>query len=144
MTKTVEALRYDPYDVEINADPYPVFRRLREEAPLYWNEQYDFYAVSRHADVERVLRDHETFVSGRGGILELIKADLEMPSGVVIFEDPPTHTVHRKLMSRMFTPRKVAALEEKIRRYCAEVLDRLVGRTEFDFIADFGAQLPMR
>ncbi|HYF45910.1 MAG TPA: cytochrome P450, partial [Acidimicrobiales bacterium] len=112
--------------------------------PLYWNEQYDFYAVSRHADVERVLKDHETFISGRGGILELIKADLEMPSGVVIFEDPPTHTMHRKLMSRMFTPKKVAALEEKIRWWCAEVLDRLVGRTEFDFIADFGAQLPMR
>ena len=144
MTKTAEALRYDPYDVEINADPYPVFRRLREEAPLYWNEEYDFYAVSRHADVERVLKEHEAFISGRGGILELIKADLEMPSGVVIFEDPPTHTMHRKLMSRMFTPKKVAALEEKIRLYCADVLDRLVGRTEFDFIADFGAQLPMR
>jgi len=144
VTKTVEALRYDPYDLDINADPYPVFRRLREEAPLYWNEEYEFYAVSRHADVERLLKEHETFISSRGGILELIKADLEMPSGVVIFEDPPTHTMHRKLMSRMFTPKKVAALEGKIRRYCVDVLDRLEGRTEFDFIADFGAQLPMR
>jgi cytochrome P450 len=144
VTKTAEAVSYDPYDVEINADPYPIFRRLREEAPLYWNEEYGFYALSRHADVERLLKENESFISGRGGILELIKADLEMPSGVVIFEDPPTHTMHRKLMSRMFTPKKVAALERKIRLYCVDVLDRLVGRNEFDFIADFGAQLPMR
>ncbi len=115
MTKTAEAVRYDPYDVEINADPYSVFRRLREEAPLYWNEEHGFYAVSRYADVERVLKEHETFISGRGGILELIKADLEMPPGVVIFEDPPTHTIHRSLLSRVFTPRKVAALEPQIR-----------------------------
>jgi cytochrome P450 len=144
VTKTAEALRYDPYDVEINADPYPVFARLREEAPLYWNDEYEFFAVSRHADVERVLKDNETFISGRGGILELIKADLEMPSGVVIFEDPPTHTMHRKLMSRMFTPRKTAALEESIRHWCGIVLDRLVCRDSFDMIEDFGAQLPMR
>ena len=86
---------YDPYDVEINADPYPAFRRLREEAPLYYNEQYDFFAVSRYDDVERGLVD-ETYISGRGGILELIKADIEMPPGVIIFEDPPIHTMHRR------------------------------------------------
>ena len=86
---------YDPYDVEIDADPYPVFRRLREEAPLYYNEQYDFYALSRYDDVERGLVDRETNISGRGGILELIKAGIEMPPGILIFEDPPTHTIHR-------------------------------------------------
>ena len=78
------ALYYDPYDVGINADPYPVYRRLREEAPLYYNEEHDFYAVSRFADVERGLKDHQTFISSKGGILELIKADLEMPPGTVI------------------------------------------------------------
>ncbi len=135
---------YDPYDVEIDADPFPVFRRLREEAPLYYNEPHDFYAVSRFDDVERGLVDRDTFISGRGGILELIKADIEMPPGVVIFEDPPTHTIHRSLLSRMFTPRKVAALEPKIREFCAHSLDPLVGGGGFDFIADIGAQMPMQ
>lgn len=137
-------LRYDPYDVEINRDPYPVFRRLREQQPLYYNEELDFYAVSRHADVQRGLKDNQTFISGRGGILELIKAGIEMPSGIVIFEDPPTHTIHRRLMSRMFTPKKVAALEDRIRAYCAEALDPLVGADRFDFVRDLGAFMPMR
>jgi cytochrome P450 len=141
---TASDVYYDPYDVDINADPYPVFRRLREEAPLYYNQQHDFYAVSRYEDVERGLRDRETFISGRGGILELIKANIEIPPGSVIFEDPPTHTIHRSLLSRVFTPRKVAALEPRIRRYCAEALDPLVGSSCFDLIGDFGAQMPMR
>ena len=115
---------YDPYDVEIYADPYPVFRRLREEAPLYYNEQHDFYAVSRFDDVERGLIDRETFISGRGAILELIKANIEIPPGVFIFEDPPVHTVHRGLLSRVFTPRKMAALEPKIREFCAAASTR--------------------
>ena len=135
---------YDPYDVEIDADPYPVFRRLREEAPLYYNEQHDFYAVSRFDDVERGIVDNKTFISGRGGILEMIKANIEMPSGVLIFEDPPVHTIHRSLLSRVFTPRRMAALEGKIREFCARSLDPLVGAGGFDFIADLGAQMPMR
>ena len=73
---------YDPYDVEVDADPYPVFRRLREEAPLYYNEQHDFYAVSRFDDVKHGLVHRENSISGHGGILELIKADIEMPPGV--------------------------------------------------------------
>lgn len=135
---------YDPYDVGINADPYPVFRRLREEAPLYYNEQYDFWAVSRFADVERALLDPKTYSSARGAILELIKANIQVPPGVLIFEDPPVHTVHRSLLSRVFTPRKVAALEPKIREFCVQSLDPLVGAGGFDFIADLGAQMPMR
>jgi cytochrome P450 len=135
---------YDPYDVDIDADPYPVFRRLREEAPLYYNAKYDFYAVSRYEDVERGVVDTKTFISGRGGILEMIKANIEMPSGVLIFEDPPVHTIHRSLLSRVFTPRRMAALEPKIREFCALSLDPLVGAGGFDFIADLGAQMPMR
>jgi len=141
---TTSDVSYDPYDVAINADPYPVFRRLREEAPLYRNEQYDFFAVSRYDDVERGLRDRDTFISGRGGILELIKSGLEIPAGTVIFEDPPTHTMHRALLSRMFTPRRVASLEPEIRSICAEALDPLVGSDGFDLIRDFGAVMPMR
>jgi cytochrome P450 len=135
---------YDPYDLEIDANPHPVFKRLRDEAPLYYNDKYDFYAVSRYTDVERGLVDARRFVSGRGGILELIKANIEMPPGTLIFEDPPAHTVHRGLLSRVFTPRRVAALEPKIREFCAHSLDPLVGRGGFDFIADLGSQMPMR
>jgi cytochrome P450 len=135
---------YDPYDIGINADPYPVFRRLREEAPLYYNEQHDFWAVSRYDDVERGLVDNETFTSSRGGILELIKAGIDMPPGTLIFEDPPVHTIHRRLLSRVFTPKRVSALEPKIRDFCARSLDPLVGSGTFDFVADLGAQMPMR
>ena len=137
-------LYYDPYDVEIDADPYPVFGRLRDEAPLYYNDVHDFYALSRFADVEQSLVDKQTFSSARGGILELIKAGIEIPTGTLIFEDPPTHTIHRQLLSRVFTPRKMLALEDRIRAYCADSLDPLVGADRFDFVADFGAQMPMR
>jgi cytochrome P450 len=143
-TTTGTDAAYDPYDIEINADPYPVFRRLREEAPLYRNETYDFYALSRFADVERGLTDRETYISGRGAILELIKADLEMPPGVIIFEDPPIHTMHRALLSRVFTPKKMNALEPEIRDFCARSLDPLVGAGGFDLVRDLGAQMPMR
>ena len=135
---------YDPYDAEINVDPYSVYRRLREEAPVYYNEKHDFYAVSRHDDVERGLRDKDDFISSRSSVLEFIKAGVEFPSGIVIFEDPPRHTVHRGLLSRVFTPRKMAGLEPQVRDYCVRVLDRLVGREEFDFVRDFGFQVPMR
>ena len=135
---------YDPYDVAINADPYPVFRRLREEAPIYYNEPHDFYALSRFVDVERGLVDRDTYSSARGGILELIKSGLEIPPGTLLFEDPPAHTIHRSLMSRVFTPKKMLALEDQIREFCARSLDPLVGAGGFDFIADIGAQMPMR
>jgi cytochrome P450 len=145
MTATTENdVYYDPYDVGINADPYPVYRRLREEAPLYRNERHDFYAVSRFEDVERGLVDRSTYISGRGAILELIRADIEMPPGVLLFEDPPVHTMHRGLLSRVFTPKKMNALEPKIREFCARSLDPLVGVGRFDFIRDLGAQMPMR
>ncbi|WP_205874757.1 cytochrome P450 [Mycobacterium camsae] len=135
---------FDPYDVELNADPYPMFARLREESPLYYNEQHDFYALSRFADVDNAIVDYQTFSSARGAILELIRANLEMPPGVLIFEDPPVHDIHRKLLSRMFTPRKISDLEPKIREFCARSLDPLVGAGRFDFVNDLGAQMPMR
>ncbi|MFC7674672.1 cytochrome P450 [Mycolicibacterium sp. GCM10028919] len=135
---------FDPYDVDINANPYPVFARLREEAPLYYNAQHDFYAVSRYEDVNRGIVDHATYSSAKGAILELIRADFPIPSGVLIFEDPPIHDIHRKLLARMFTPRKIALLEQKIRNYCVESLDAVVGAGRFDFVTDFGAVMPMK
>jgi cytochrome P450 len=135
---------FDPYDVEINADPYPVFRRLREEAPLYYNERHDFYALSRYEDVNRAIVDHGLFSSARGAILELIRANIPIPSGVLIFEDPPVHDIHRKLLARMFTPRTIALLETKIREFCAKSLDPVVDTGRFDFVTDLGAQMPMK
>ncbi|HUC35658.1 MAG TPA: cytochrome P450 [Acidimicrobiales bacterium] len=135
---------YDPYDVAIVADPYPVYRRMREEAPLYYNEPLDFYAVSRWEDVESGLRDASTFISGRSAILELIRANVELPPGVFIFEDPPAHTIHRRLVSRVFSPRRVAELEGKVREFCVQCLDPLVGTDRFDIIANLGAQVPMK
>lgn len=137
-------LYYDPYAAINDPDPYPLYARMREEAPLYYNEKLDFYAVTRYEDCERGLVDAKRFISGRGGILELIKANIELPPGNLIFEDPPAHDVHRSLLSRVFTPRRVSALEPKIREFCARSLDPLVGGREFDFIADLGAQMPMR
>ena len=135
---------YDQYSVEINADPYPVYRRLRDEAPLYYNDTHDFFAVSRFEDVEKGLLDAQTYISGKGAVLEVIRAGIDIPPGVIIFEDPPTHTIHRRLLSRAFTPRRVAELEPKIREFCALSLDPLIGSDRLDFIADFGSQMPMR
>ena len=145
MTATTDSdVRFDPYDVELIADPYPMFARMRAQVPLYYNAEYDFYAISRFADVNKALVDHVTFSSARGAILELIKANLDIPSGMLIFEDPPIHDVHRKLLSRMFTPRKINALEPMIREFCTQALDPLVGSGRFDFVNDLGAQMPMK
>lgn len=135
---------YDPYDVAINADPYPTYERLREEAPVYYNERYDFWALSRHADVEKALVDWPTFSSTRSDILDIIKAGVDLPGGVIMFEDPPTHTMHRSLLSRVFTPKRMAALEDQVRAYCIACLDPLVGADGFDIISELASELPMR
>jgi len=135
-------LSYDPYTAINNPDPYPLYKRMRDEAPLYHNAEHDFYAVTRYADCEVGLRDAKRYISGRGGILELIKADIELPPGNLIFEDPPAHDVHRSLLSRVFTPRRVADLEPQIREFCSACLDPLVGEGEFDLIAELGGPMP--
>jgi cytochrome P450 len=137
-------LYYDPYDFDIDADPYPVWRRMRDEAPLYYNERHDFYALSRFDDVERASVDWPTYISGRGSVLEIIKSGVEMPPGTILFEDPPAHDVHRGLLSRVFTPKRMLAIEPKVRSFCARALDPLVGSGGFDFIRDLGAEMPMR
>lgn len=138
-------LYYDPFDVGINADPYPTYKRLRDEAPIYHNDQHDFWALSRHSDVEKGLVDWQTLSSARGDILEVIKSGMDpLPPGVVLWEDPPLHTLHRGLLSRVFTPRRMAALEPQIRDYCARCLDLLAGSDRFDFVEDLGREMPMR
>ena len=144
MTPSRSDIYYDPYDFDIDADPYPVFRRLRDEAPAYYNEKLDFYAVSRFGDVESCSVDWQTYSSARGSVLEIIRSEMVVPRGMFIFEDPPLHNLHRRLMARVFTARRVSVLEGRMRQYCAAVLDPLVGTGGFDFVRDLGADLPMR
>src|SRR5689334_6331330 len=135
---------FDPYDVDINADPYPAYEGLREQAPIYHNERYDFWALSRHDDVQKALINWPTFSNTRSDILDIIKAGVELPPGVILFEDPPLHTMHRGLMSRVFTPRRMAELEDQVRAFCVRCLDPLVGEERFDIVAELGAVMPMR
>jgi cytochrome P450 len=135
---------YDPFDVDIDRDPHPVWRRLRDEVPLYRNDEHDFYALSRFADVEACFRDWRTYSSARGSVLEMIKLGIEMPPGNILFEDPPAHDHHRGLLSRVFTPRRMLEIESQVRAFCAATLDPLVGSGRIDFIRDLGAQMPMK
>jgi len=144
MTVGAGEVYYDPYDVDINADPYPTYRRLRDEAPVYYNERYKVWVLSRHSDVEQALVDWQTFSSARGDILEVVQSGVDLPGGVILWEDPPIHTEHRKLMSRVFTPKRMTALEDRVRAYCASCLDPFVGADRFDFVKDLGAEMPMR
>jgi cytochrome P450 len=134
---------YDPFNKEIDKDPHPLWKRMRDEAPLYRNEKYDFYALSRYDDVEKALVDWDTYRSGKGSTLETIMAGMEIPPGLILMEDPPIHDLHRGLLSRVFTPKAMTAIEPKVREFCARTLDPLVEAGRFDFIADLGAVMPM-
>jgi len=137
-----EAAYWDPYRPDLNEDPYPAFKRLREEAPLYYNEQYDFYALSRFADIDTNFSNAAIFSSARGDVLELVRADIEVPDGMFIWHDAPKHTAYRNVVSRVFTPKRMSALEDQIRAYTARCLDPLIGSDRIDFIADLGYKLP--
>ncbi len=140
-------LYYDPFDFEIDDNPYPAWKRLREEAPLYYNAKHDFYALSRYDDVSRELPNFQTYRSGRGTTMDIIKSGLEVPPGVILFEDPPLHDLHRRLLSKVFTPRRMEAIEPLTRQFCERALEPLVGSggsVTFDFIGDLGALIPMR
>jgi cytochrome P450 len=132
---------WDPFDTEIDANPYEVWRRLRNEAPLYRNERYDFWALSRFDDVQAAHADNKTFISGRGTVLELMGSEMG-PQASIIFMDPPEHDVLRALVSRAFTPRRVAELEARVRQVCGDLLDRYVGGSGFDYVVQFAQQLP--
>jgi len=137
-------LYYDPFDFDIDDNPYPIWRRMREEAPLYHNEKYDFYALSRYEDVARELHNWDTYRSGKGTTMDIIMSGVEVPPGVILFEDPPLHDLHRRVLSRVFTPRRMEAIEPLTRQYCVRALDALAGAARFDLITDFGALIPMR
>ena len=135
---------YDPFDFEIDNDPYPIWKRLRDEAALYYNDKYNFYALSRYEDVSRELMNFDTYRSGRGTTMDIIMSGIELPPGVILFEDPPIHDVHRHVLSKVFTPRRMEAIEPLTRAFCVRALDPLMGSGRFDFVENLGAMVPMR
>jgi len=138
---TVTDLYYDPYDYTIDTDPYPIWKRMRDEAPVYYNEKLDFYALTRYDDVLEGLLATDTFVSSHGILLEVITDE---PYGIpmMIMMDPPEHTKLRKLVARAFTPRRIADLEQRIVKLCHEFFDTVEGEDEFDYIERFAGVLP--
>jgi len=134
-------LSWDPFDTDIDTEPYEIWRRLRDEEPLYRNETYDFWALSRFDDVERAHRDPVTYCSSHATVLEMMSPE-PIETGQMIFVDPPEHTRLRSLASRAFTPRRVKELEERVRELCAGMLDPQRDSGSFDYVQDFGALLP--
>jgi cytochrome P450 len=134
-------LYWDPLTPELRDDPYPLWRRLRDEAPVYYNDRYDFWALSRFADIEAAHKDYATFSSNHGTTLETMSAE-PVDTGMIIWLDPPKHTILRKLVSRAFTTRRVSMLEDRIREVCARLLDAQIGSARFDYVQDFSAILP--
>jgi cytochrome P450 len=139
---TLTPLAWDPLDARYKDDPHSVWRRLRDEAPLYYNPAHDFYALSRFADVDAAHRDPKTFSSAHGTVLEFMGPDTNGLGELMIFLDPPEHTQLRRLVSKAFTPRRIAVLEADIRELCANLLDAQMDAGFFDYVQDFGARVP--
>jgi cytochrome P450 len=137
----VEAPYWDPYTAAFQKAPYDAWRRLRDDAPVYRNDRYNFYAVSRFEDVLSASLDTETFSSAHGITLDSIPVAPAIP--MMIMMDPPKHDLMRKVVNRVYTPRRVGEMEQRIRELCGEYLDPLVGAGGFDYVADFGARLPV-
>lgn len=136
-------LYWDPLDEELDDHPHEVWRQLRDTRPVYRNDRYDFWALSRFEDVEAAHRDPATFSSAHGTVLDIMGPDLSK-TGLIIFMDPPEHTILRALVSRAFTPRRMTEMRNGVREMCAELLDPFVGSGGFDYVQDFAAQLPSR
>jgi cytochrome P450 len=134
-------MEYDPYSYEIDEDPYPIYKWMRDEAPVYYSERYDFYALTRFRDCHAALVDWETYSSAQGTVLELMGKFVGGP--MIIFMDPPRQTRVRNLVSKAFTPRRIAALEPRIREISVRHLEPLVGRGRCDIVEEFTARLPM-
>ncbi len=147
VTVTGDPVVFDPYSDDYFDSPFETYRRMRDEAPLYYSEKYDFWALTRYEDVSAAIRDHETFSSAKGVTLEIVKAaasgDTDNPTGKIIISlDPPEHERMRKLVNRVFTPRAVTALESLVR----ETIDHYVSQLDpssFDAVADFAALFPV-
>ena len=133
---------YDPYSYEIDLDPYPLYRRMRDQAPAYYNPRLDFWAFTRFDDCYQAFLDWQTYSSAQGTVLELM-GDQKFSGSLIIFMDPPKQTRYRNLVSKAFTPARMRALEPRIRAIATGYLDRLKGLPRFDVVREFTAKLPM-
>jgi cytochrome P450 len=145
MTMTAPPVEFDPFSEEYFNDPSETYRRLRDEAPVYYSDQYGFYALSRFADVLAAHRDWETFSSAHGiELFTLSKPADEIASyRSIIMMDPPEHDRFRTLVSRVFTPKAVTSLEPMIREVISGLLDPLEEAGQFDAVADFAGPFPV-
>lgn len=134
-----EQVVYNPFDWVTQHNPYPVYQRLRDEAPVYHNPDIGFWALSRYDDVVAAHLDTDVFTSTQGITIE----GMEKDSPFLIVKDPPEHTAHRKVVARLFTPRRIAALEPFIRQTAARLLDAIPDPRRFDAVADFSLRLPL-
>ncbi|WP_166902867.1 cytochrome P450 [Mycobacterium sp. DL440] len=135
-------LVFDPFSEDYFNDPYPTYARMRDEAPVYYSDQYDFYALSRHEDVARAFKDFETYSSARGVTLEEIQSGTHSHNQSIIWMDPPEHRRMRSLVNKVFTPRAIQAQEAIIRQKITDFLSRVDPR-RFDVVADFSALFPV-
>lgn len=135
---------YDPFSRAINLDPYPTFRRLRDEAPVYRNEEHDFYALSRYDDVHAARLDAATFVSGRGSAPLERMPNTGLTPRMLLEMDPPDHACYRLVLNRRFTPKAINQLEPGVRALVREHLAPFEGVAEFDYVHDFVRHIPMR
>ena len=135
---------FSPYDYDVHIDPYPTYERLRAEAPVYRNEEFDFWALSRHEDVLGAFRNIEAFSNANGVSMDpsAYGPDAHRVMSFLAM-DPPRHTRMRTLIGKGFTPRTVMGMEERIRELTLEHLEPALELGEFDFIADFAGRLPM-
>ncbi|MDQ1696315.1 MAG: hypothetical protein QOJ03_1668, partial [Frankiaceae bacterium] len=139
-------LEFDPFSDVFFNDPYPTYRRMRDEAPVYYSDTYDFYALSRHEDVTAAYKNFETFSSSRGVDLSTIKygfqnRDMPLPK-LIIMIDPPDHNRLRVLVSRVFTPRAIASMEPMVREAVTKFLDRADPK-KFDVVEDWSSKFPV-
>ena len=138
---TTSELVFDPFSKEFFEDPQTIYRRMREEAPVYYNQEYDFYALTRHEDVAAAFKDFETYTSTRGVDLQAVKSG-EPPPMSIIMMDPPEHRRMRSLVNKVFTPRAMSHQQEMV----TEQIDRFLGAVtsdEFDVVQDFAALFPI-
>ncbi len=136
-----DALEFNPYAFAVHEDPYEIYRRLRDEAPAYWNDELRFWALTRFADVHEGFRDFSTYSSAQGIALEARGQAEHLPMMITL--DPPAHTVMRQLVSRLFTPKRVAAMETEARRIVAGYLDAATEAGECDLVPDLLGPFPM-
>ena len=141
---TVAPLAYSPYDYGMHEDPYPTYARLRAEAPVFYNEELDFFAYARHADVLGAFRDVDHYSNAYGVTLDPAAFGPDAHRAMSFLAmDPPRHTRMRSIVGKSFTPRRVAAMEENIRALAVAHLAPALEAGSFDFIADFAGLLPM-